>query len=188
MRKTFFVIGFILLTLQGSCQPDKVFEEVVTFKKGFNFIENGTIQIQPYLGGASGATDWADITNKPTFATVATSGLYNDLLNKPVLFDGTWNSLTGKPTSYPPSAHNHDLLYKPISYVPTWAEITNKPPEVELIEELPKMAYLPLVQKTTTEINSTIVPSGVVAIVWDKTLGVMKIWNGTQWKTVITAN
>lgn len=29
------------------------------------------------------STDWSDITNKPNFATVATSGSYNDLSNKP---------------------------------------------------------------------------------------------------------
>lgn len=37
--------------------------------------------------------DWATITGKPTFATVATSGSYNDLSNKPA--------------SFPPSAHTH---------------------------------------------------------------------------------
>jgi hypothetical protein len=32
-----------------------------------------------------GVSDWADIENKPTFATVATSGSYNDLSNKPTI-------------------------------------------------------------------------------------------------------
>ena len=39
-------------------------------------------------GLASGgieSVDWSDILNKPTFATVATSGSYNDLLNKPTI-------------------------------------------------------------------------------------------------------
>lgn len=68
---------------------------------------------------------WGDITDKPTFATVATSGSYNDLLDKPIiptadypvtdvtvggvsvisnkvavipaLFDGNYNSLDNKP-------------------------------------------------------------------------------------------
>lgn len=35
--------------------------------------------------GADGASDWNDITGKPTFATVATSGSYNDLSNKPTI-------------------------------------------------------------------------------------------------------
>lgn len=35
--------------------------------------------------GTDGASDWDDITGKPTFATVATSGSYNDLSNKPTI-------------------------------------------------------------------------------------------------------
>ncbi len=35
--------------------------------------------------GADGASDWNDITGKPTFATVATSGSYNDLTDKPTI-------------------------------------------------------------------------------------------------------
>ena len=36
-------------------------------------------------GGGSGTTDWNDITNKPDFATVATSGSYTDLNDKPTI-------------------------------------------------------------------------------------------------------
>jgi hypothetical protein len=50
------------------------------------------------LGGGSGATTWSSITGKPTFATVATSGSYADLTNKPSLFSGNYNDLTNKPT------------------------------------------------------------------------------------------
>jgi hypothetical protein len=35
------------------------------------------------------------------------SGDYNDLFNRPLLFDGTWNNLTGIPTEFTPSAHEH---------------------------------------------------------------------------------
>lgn len=45
-----------------------------------------------------GAVDWDDVGNKPNFATVATSGSYNDLTDKPNLFDGDYNNLTNKPT------------------------------------------------------------------------------------------
>ena len=41
---------------------------------------------------------WVEITGKPSFGVVATTGSYSDLLNKPTLFDGTWASLTNKPT------------------------------------------------------------------------------------------
>ena len=77
------------------------------------------------LGGGGGQVNWSDILNKPTFATVATSGSYNDLSDKPTiptvdypvtdvtvggvsvlsnkvatipaLFDGNYNSLKNKP-------------------------------------------------------------------------------------------
>ena len=48
------------------------------------------------------SVDWSDITNKPTFATVATSGLYSDLTGTPslatVATSGSYNDLTDKPT------------------------------------------------------------------------------------------
>ena len=44
--------------------------------------------------GVVGGTDWNDITNKPNFATVATSGDYTDLLNRPTItapVQSDWN-------------------------------------------------------------------------------------------------
>lgn len=38
-------------------------------------------------GGVADAVDWANITSKPNFATVATSGSYNDLSDKPTIPD-----------------------------------------------------------------------------------------------------
>ena len=35
--------------------------------------------------GGGGPVNWSDILNKPTFATVATSGSYNDLSDKPTI-------------------------------------------------------------------------------------------------------
>jgi len=39
------------------------------------------------ISGAGGAVDWDDIENKPSFATVATSGSYNDLSDTPTIPD-----------------------------------------------------------------------------------------------------
>lgn len=52
-------------------------------------------------GGTLTSADltWANVSGKPTFATVATTGSYTDLSNKPALFDGAYSSLTGTPTS-----------------------------------------------------------------------------------------
>ena len=42
-----------------------------------------TISLSSLGGGGSSTVYWNDILSKPTFATVATTGLYSDLLNKP---------------------------------------------------------------------------------------------------------
>ncbi len=44
------------------------------------------------------SVSWNSITSKPTFSTVATSGSYNDLNDKPSLFSGSYTDLTNKPT------------------------------------------------------------------------------------------
>lgn len=48
------------------------------------YYKDGAIRewTNPVASGSS-SVDWSDVTNKPTFATVATSGSYNDLSNKP---------------------------------------------------------------------------------------------------------
>lgn len=52
-------------------------------------------------GGGSGSVSWASVTGKPTFATVATSGLYSDLSGKPALAtvatSGLYADLSGTP-------------------------------------------------------------------------------------------
>ncbi|WP_110970887.1 hypothetical protein [Pseudomonas huaxiensis] len=50
---------------------------------------------------------WADITGKPNFAAVATSGAYADLSGKPALFSGAYADLTGVPSTFNPAAHTH---------------------------------------------------------------------------------
>lgn len=42
-----------------------------------------------FASGGGGSVAWNDITDKPTFATVATSGSYNDLSNKPTIPSAT---------------------------------------------------------------------------------------------------
>ena len=75
------------------------------------------------------SVDWNEILNKPTFATVATSGSYNDLTDKPdlsiyaqssnlstVATSGSYNDLTDKPTlaTVATSGSYNDLTDKPI--------------------------------------------------------------------------
>lgn len=54
---------------------------------------------------------WSNLSGKPSFATVATSGDYYDLSNKPTLFSGAYTDLTGKPTLF--SGSFTDLTSKP---------------------------------------------------------------------------
>lgn len=59
---------------------------------------------------------WTDITGKPTFATVATSGAYADLTGKPALFSGAYADLSGIPSTFTPAPHNQ-----------AWSTITATP-------------------------------------------------------------
>lgn len=147
MKRTVLILFAAMLSLTACSQDDKVFKEVATFEKGFNFVKNGPVQTNPFTG-VGGVVDWNTIINKP----------------------------------------NYDLLYKPIEYKPDWNEIQNKPQEENLVDVLATLAYTPLVQKTTIEITALVIPAGVVAMVWDKTLKVLKVWDGTKWKTIITNN
>ncbi|NBQ97394.1 MAG: hypothetical protein EBU12_04030, partial [Microbacteriaceae bacterium] len=50
---------------------------------------------QATLLGSDGVLNTADLAG---LATVATTGSYSDLTNKPTLFSGSYNDLTNKPT------------------------------------------------------------------------------------------
>ena len=120
----------------------------------------------PTIPAAQVQTDWnatvgiASILNKPTLATVATSGSYNDLINKPTipaaqiqsdwsqtnsvaldfiknkptLFSGSWNDLTDKPTLF--SGSWNDLTDKPTLFSGSWNDLTDKPTLVTTLNGL----------------------------------------------------
>ena len=64
-----------------------------------------------------------DLTDKPTF-----SGSYNDLTDKPTLFSGSYNDLTDKPTlaTVATSGSYNDLTDKP-SFSGSYNDLTDKP-------------------------------------------------------------
>ena len=89
-------------------------------------------------------TEWDDIGNKPNFATVATSGSYNDLTDKPVIPEapdltpyaktadlstvatsGSYEDLTNKPNLF--SGDYQDLTNKPNLFSGNYEDLTNKP-------------------------------------------------------------
>lgn len=55
-----------------------------TIKGSFTLNQSGDATIDLDAGGVS-SVDWNDVQNKPSFATVATSGDYDDLDNKPTI-------------------------------------------------------------------------------------------------------
>ena len=116
--------------------------------------------VTPPSGGGGGAdlTTYTQVSSLPDYpttfpadlsslATVATTGSYADLAGKPTIPTmPTWSTLTGKPATFPPSAHGHpaadvtglapvatsgayaDLTGKPtIPAAPTWDTLTGKP-------------------------------------------------------------
>lgn len=58
-------------------------------------------------------------------ATVAFSGLYNDLLLKPALFSGSWDDLTNKPPLF--SGSYHDLTNKPTLFDSQYESLIGAP-------------------------------------------------------------
>lgn len=87
-----------------------------------------------------------------------------------------WLTMLNKPLSFTPAIHNHDALYKPITY---------EPASVTLAEAVTELGYLPIPERTTAEINALVVPKTVKALTYDKTLGVLKFWDGLKWNVVI---
>jgi hypothetical protein len=97
-------------------------------RTGFNVISPG-ITLRNFTDKFNGKILWTNIEGKPSFATVATSGSYNDLTNKPTLFSGSYNDLTNKPTLF--SGSYNDLTNKPtfatVATSGSYTDLTNKP-------------------------------------------------------------
>lgn len=74
----------------------------------FDVASNGVALLATFVpsggggGGSGGPVAWSDVTSKPSFAAVATSGAYADLSGKPALADvatsGLYSDLSGTPT------------------------------------------------------------------------------------------
>ena len=78
--------------------------------------------------------DYAKYTD---LADVATSGSYNDLTDKPTLFNGSYSALTGKPTLF--SGSYNDLTDKPTggsTFSGSYADLSNKPTIPTLTSQL----------------------------------------------------
>lgn len=173
------VVIFMVTFAIASCQPDKVFKEVVTFEKGFNFVVGGTLQTIPYTGDG-GTMVYPSAGIPLSTGTAWGTSITNNSANWNTAYSWGNHATAG----YSLNTHNHNTLYKSISYVPTWAEITGKPAEVDLQTAISQLNVLVIPKKTTAEITAMTPTAG--SFVYDVTLNVLKIGNGTVWKTLIT--
>lgn len=131
--------------------------------------ENGTALSDKYLGktakassatvaDSANAVAWSKVSGKPTFATVATSGSYNDLSNKPTI-----------PTTLPASdvyawakaANKPSYSYSEITGKPTLATVATSGSYNDLSNKPTIPAAVSVTQKLTsgTEIGSVTVGS-----------------------------
>lgn len=96
----------------------------------------------------------------------------------PTMGNLDWVNITNKPLTFAPAAHRHN-----------WSDLDNLPVLIDLQSAIETLGYLPVPQKSTTELASVILPAGKSGIVYDKTLKVYKLWDGQGWlKIVITNN
>jgi len=105
------ILAILLVTFAVACgQADKTFTVPVRLNAGFYVGADPTLWLTLPTGGSS--VTWATLPGKPTFAAVATSGLFSDLLSRPTTLAGygitdaalsthvhTFASLTSKPTT-----------------------------------------------------------------------------------------
>lgn len=71
------------------------------------------------------AESWDSVTGKPNFSSVAMSGSYADLSNKPTMFSGAYSELTGLPVLF--SGAYADLTGLPVLFNGTWSALIGKP-------------------------------------------------------------
>jgi hypothetical protein len=115
-----------LIIISNTQFATTVLEGKATIEASVGRIFNGyEIGGNPAQGGGAMATtytiDWNYVLNKPEFATVAITGSYGDLKDKPNLFDGDYNKLTNKPTlaKVALTGDYNDLINKPSGTVVT---------------------------------------------------------------------
>lgn len=115
------------------------------------YYKDGAIRLWTNAAAGLSSVAWDDVTDKPTFATVATSGDYDDLNNKP--------TIPTVPTNV--SAFTNDAGYL-TSYtetdptVPAWAKAANKPSyTASEVGALPSTTTIPTASTTNPSMDGT---------------------------------
>lgn len=66
MKTMKLIVVFLFVTLGLTFCQDDTFNKVMHFPQGFTVGSGSEVQLQPYLGGATGEVTWTDVTEKPT--------------------------------------------------------------------------------------------------------------------------
>jgi len=134
------IIGHGVVSSDGKFQnltdinwgADELFLKVeIDIRRSGNFKVMGIQQMMsvPFAFHALTTTkttvNFDDIQNKPLFSNVATTGDYNDLINKPVLFNGDYNVLINKPVLF--NGDYNDLINKPDLFDGDYNSLANRP-------------------------------------------------------------
>lgn len=108
---------------------------------------------------------WVVANNQIEFGPAPDTGSVDwvDILNKPTTFASTWDIVGGKPSAFPPSAHNHDDRY--FTEAETMAAIANNGPTLETIPSLLRQEISPGVYaaRGTARADLQLVFQGTVA-------------------------
>ena len=79
-----------------------------------------------------------------------------------------------------------DITGKPVLFSGSYNDLTDKPAEIDLQEAISQLSILIVPKLTAAQIASLTPLAG--SLVYDTTAGVLKLGNGTVWKTLITSN
>ena len=155
---------------------------------------NGKVDLSTLIGSGGGSGDISGL------ATVATTGDYNDLLNRPILFSGNYNDLTNKPTLF--SGSYGDLIDKPTLFSGDYDDLTNKPTIPTDLSDLSDDSTHRLVTDTLISTwnsksdfsgsyndltDKPTIPSAQVNSDWNSSSGVSQILNKPNLATVATS-
>lgn len=128
---------------------------------------DGTVATFPSIPAAQVNADWSassgvsQILNKPSLATVATSGSYADLSNKPTIpaaqINSDWNATSGL----------SQILNKPTLFSGSYTDLTNKP----------AFATVATSGSYTDLLNRPTIPAAQVQTDWNATTGLGALLN-----------
>ncbi len=192
-------VGMKISILQGSSTGTPVYVEtqttttnvngLATIEIGGGTIVTGTFTGINWSGGTyfiktetdpAGGTNYtitgtSQILSVPyaLYAKTAKTADYNDLTNRPSLFDGAWTSLTGKPSfaNVATSGSYNDLTNKPTLFDGTWTNITGKPTTLTGYGITDGMS----ISHATYGITSTMITNWNTAFGWGNHSGLYKL-------------